>query len=147
MPLQITIDPVNDIHWKKHPTYSKSKQNKDVGLDIPMQKSVLIPANTKSFKIDLEFKGKPSHGYMLIPRSSITKTNVRLSNSIGIIDQGYRGTVMAVVDNIGDKDVLFEEGCCYFQIVSFDGNLPRFQIDNISNDTQRGEGGFGSTSV
>tara|TARA_B100000287_G_scaffold194679_1_gene183818 strand:+ start:2283 stop:2732 length:450 start_codon:yes stop_codon:yes gene_type:complete len=146
MPLHITIEPDDDNHWKKHPTYNKAKKNKDVGLDIPMQESVIIPKNSKSFKIDLGFKGKSSHGYMLIPRSSITKTGIRLANSIGIIDQSYRGKVMAVVDNISDIDVLFQEGCCYFQIVSFDGNLPRYQIGDVSIDTDRGEGGFGSTT-
>ena len=39
-------------------------------------------------------------GYYLYPRSSIVKTPFRLSNSVGIIDSGYRGEIMAVVDNI-----------------------------------------------
>ena len=145
MPLHITIQAENDSYWKNHPTYDKAKKNKDVGLDIPMQKSELIPANTMSFKLNLRFKAKPSHGYMLIPRSSMSKTKIRLSNSVGIIDQSYRGNVIAVVDNFGDTDVLFQEGCCYFQIVSFDGNLPRYQIEDVFVDTERGEGGFGST--
>ena len=38
--------------------------------------------------------------YMLVPRSSISKTPLRMANSIGIIDAGYRGEIMAAVDNI-----------------------------------------------
>ena len=112
-----------------------------------MQCSVLIPANCQSFKINLQFKTEPSHGYMLVPRSSISKTTVRLANSIGIIDKNYRGDVMVMVDNIGKTDVLFQEGCCYFQIVAFSGNLPKFQISDVNTDTARGTGGFGSTGA
>lgn len=148
MPLFIKIEPVvNDYFWKNHPSYKKAYENRDCGLDIPMQKSVIIPAGEKSFKVNLNIKTDPSHGYMLLPRSSLSKTCIRLSNSVGIIDKKYRGEVMAVVDNIGDKDETFTEGSCYFQIVAFDGNLPRYQIDTVSEDTSRGTGGFGSTTA
>tara|TARA_B100000965_G_scaffold333664_1_gene298660 strand:+ start:3484 stop:3930 length:447 start_codon:yes stop_codon:yes gene_type:complete len=147
MTLFIKIDPEESHHWQNHPTYTKAMNNKDVGLDIPMQNSIIIPANSKSFKINLKIKTEPNHGYMLLPRSSISKTNIRLSNSVGIIDKNYRGNVMVVVDNIGDTDVLFQDGCCYFQIVAFDGNLPKFQIETINVVTDRGSGGFGSTGA
>ena len=54
---------------------------------------------------------------------------------------------MVVVDNISNTDVLLQEGCCYFQIVAFDGVLPKFQISEVDTDTSRGEGGFGSTGA
>ena len=145
--LFLTVDPVDDHYWKTHPTYNKAKKNDDVGLDIPMQKSVIIPAGVRSFKINLDFKTKASHGYMLVPRSSISKTTIRLANSIGIIDKNYRGDLMIMVDNQGDTDILFQEGCCYFQIVAFDGNLPRYQIEDVDTNSSRGTGGFGSTGA
>ena len=111
-----------------------------------MQDCIIVPAHVKSFQINLQFKAKPSHGYMLVPRSSISKTTIRLSNSIGIIDKNYRGYLTVAVDNIGE-DVLLQEGCCYFQIVSFDGNLPRYQLAEVSTNTSRGTGGFGSTGA
>lgn len=147
MPLFLKIDPEDSHHWESHPTYEKARKNEDVGLDIPMQKSVIIPAKSNSFKINLNIKTNPSHGYMVLPRSSISKTNVRLANSVGIIDKNYRGNVIAVVDNIGETDVLFQEGCCYFQIVAFDGILPKFQIETVNDTTDRGSGGFGSTGA
>jgi len=147
MPLFLKIDPEESHHWQNHLTYTKAMNNKDVGLDIPMQNSIVIPAGSKSFKIDLRIKTEPNHGYMLLPRSSISKTNIRLSNSVGIIDKNYRGNVMVVVDNIGNTDVLFQDGCCYFQIVAFDGNLPKFQIETVNVLTDRGSGGFGSTGA
>lgn len=147
MPLFIQIDPENEHYWKSHPTYKKAAKNGDVGLDIPMQESIIIPSKTLSFKINLKFKANPTHGYMIVPRSSISKTSIRLANSIGIIDKNYRGDVMVVVDNHGEADVLFQEGCCFFQIISFDGSLPRYQIENVDINTSRGMGGFGSTGA
>tara|TARA_B100000787_G_scaffold11469_1_gene8527 strand:+ start:3203 stop:3649 length:447 start_codon:yes stop_codon:yes gene_type:complete len=147
MPLFLKIDPKHSHYWENHPTYKNAMINKDVGLDIPMQLSVIIPANTRSFKINLDFKTDSTHGYMILPRSSISKTTIRLANSVGIIDKNYRGDLMVVVDNLGDVDVLFQEGCCYFQIVSFDGNLPKYQIENVVTDTSRGVGGFGSSGA
>ena len=38
--------------------------------------------------------------YYLYPRSSVVKTPLRLANSVGIIDSGYRGNIKAVFDNI-----------------------------------------------
>lgn len=137
---------VNRNLWENHPTYMKAKKNEDVGLDIPMLNDVIIPKGVTSFKIPLGIKTEPTHGYMLIPRSSIVKTTLRLSNSVGIIDKSYRGEVMAVVDNIGTEDVNLKLGSCYFQIVAFDGILPTYTIKNELSSTTRGSGGFGSTT-
>lgn len=138
---------VNTNLWENHPTYKKARKNEDVGLDIPMLHDVIVPRGEKSFKIPLGIKTEPTHGYMLIPRSSIVKTTMRLANSVGIIDKSYRGEVMAVVDNIGDDDVQLKTGSCYFQIVAFDGNLPTYTLTKELSSTSRGSGGFGSTTI
>lgn len=136
----------NPTYWENHPTYKKAKKNEDVGLDIPMLNDIIVPAGSTSFKIPLGIKTEPTHGYMLVPRSSIVKTSLRLANSVGIIDKSYRGELMAVVDNIGRDDTYLKTGSCYFQIVAFDGNLPCFTIQNDLSLTARGSGGFGSTT-
>jgi dUTPase len=143
----ITVQPLNTHYWVNHPTYNKAKKNEDTGLDIPMQSSILIPPGVKSFKVNLDYKGHQSHGYMLVPRSSLARTGIRLANSIGIVDKNYRGDVCVIIDNISDTETLLQEGCCYFQIVSFCGKLPGYQIGNVSEETSRGTGGFGSTGA
>ena len=143
--LFLTIDPSNDHYWKVHPTYSKASKNGDVGLDIPMQQSVIVPAHARSFKINLDFKANPTHGYMLVPRSSISKTTVRLANSIGLIDGGYRGELVGMVDNIYDKDFHIKRGERYFQLVAVDSSPIDFELVEELSESSRGEGGFGST--
>ena len=84
--------------------------------------------------------------FFLMPRSSISKTPLRLSNSIGLIDAGYRGELQAPLDNISDENYLVKAGTRLFQIVNPD--LSTFSSINIVDklsETDRGEGGFGST--
>lgn len=144
--LYLNILPDNKYYWENHPTYSNAKSNGDCGLDIPMSNSITIPANSRAFTVNLGFKASQNWGYMLIPRSSISKTPLRLANSIGIIDKDYRGYVIVKLDNISDKDFTMEVSKCYFQIVSFTGKLPGFKVVDHIIDTHRGNGGFGSTT-
>ena len=132
--------------WNNHPTYNKAKRNEDVGLDIPMPYSIVVPAAVNAFTVDLGFKAEQNIGYMLVPRSSISKTPLRLANSIGIIDKAYRGKVMVKLDNISNEEFILKQGSCYFQIVAFDGILPKYKIVESVGATERGEGGFRSTT-
>ena len=145
--LHLKIVPDNEFKWLNHPTFENAKANEDVGLDIPQPSTITVPKKSKAFKIDLGFKANQNMGYMLVPRSSISKTPLRLANSIGIIDKNYTGKVLVKVDNISNNDFKLEEGECYFQIVAFNGNLPSFEIINELTKTRRGSGGFGSTTL
>ena len=99
-------------------------------------------------------------GFYLYPRSSISKTKMRLANSVGIIDAGYRGELIAAVDTIGvygsnDIHHIWKETLGwirkydrYFQICAPD--LLPFNVRIVDNEdelgaTERGSGGFGST--
>ena len=144
--LELKIIADNKEKWDNHPTYSKAKQNEDTGLDIPMPCSVTVPAKSKAFTVDLGFKAEQNFGYMLVPRSSISNTPLRLANSIGIIDKSYRGKVMVKVDNNSNSDFIMNEGSCYFQIVAFSGILPNYFLVDHINTTKRGDCGFGSTT-
>jgi dUTP pyrophosphatase len=88
-----------------------------------------------------------THGYYLYPRSSLSKTPLRLANSVGIIDAGYRGTLKAAVDNRSNEDYTIKKGDRLFQICmpSLEPFAVRFAaVDRV---TERGEGGMGSTGA
>lgn len=97
-------------------------------------------------------------GYYLYPRSSIVKTPFRMANSVGIIDAGYRGEIMAVVDNTdsanNDLKTCLERHMPpmsrVFQICA--PSLEPFVVRIVEHEselgvTERGSGGFGSTGV
>ena len=104
------------------------------------------------------YKKSSSSGYYLYPRSSIVKTPFRLSNSVGIIDSGYRGELMAVIDNINAANMDMKDCISQylppmtrmFQICS--PSLEPFMVQIVDGEeklglTERGSGGFGSTGA
>lgn len=84
--------------------------------------------------------------YYIYPRSSISNTPLRLSNSVGIVDSGYRGPIIAALDNISDKPYTVEEGTRLIQLCA-PGLVPidRFERVDVWEETVRGSRGFGST--
>ena len=83
--------------------------------------------------------------YYLYPRSSISKTPLRMSNSVGIIDAGYRGEIIAKVDNLSNDDYKIEKGTRLFQICDASLEPIELRIVDKLSETTRGVGGFGST--
>ena len=118
----------------------------DAGLDIYIvEEQTIKPGETTRIKLGISCENIDKKAYFLMPRSSISKTPLRLANSVGLIDAGYRGEIMAAVDNIKDISYRLEIGQRLFQIVAMDGSEIHFDLtDNLSR-TSRGKGGFGST--
>lgn len=85
--------------------------------------------------------------FYLYPRSSIANTPLRMSNSVGIIDAGYRGKLRAKVDNLSEEVVVIEKGRRLFQICMPDLMPFRVEMVNSLDTTVRGEDGFGSTGL
>ena len=70
-----------------------------------------------------------------------------MSNSIGLIDGGYRGEIMAVCDNIKSEDYIVEKGQRLFQLVATDSSIIEYELVEELEMTTRGSGGFGSTGL
>lgn len=132
--------------WTNHRTFVKAIKNGDSGLDIPFPEEIAVPPGTFGFPIPLGIKVETHCPFFLMPRSSIAKSPLRMSNSIGLIDRSYRGELIAMVDNYSDQEWRAERGTMLFQIVSFDGNTPTYTLVDMVANTERGDGGFGSTT-
>ena len=118
----------------------------DAGLDLFIAQEQTIKAGeTALIKLQLACEPENNQPYLLMPRSSIAKTPLRLCNSIGLIDGGYRGEIMAAVDNIKQEDYTIHSGQRLFQIVAMDGSPLSFELVDRLSSTSRGAGGFGST--
>jgi len=80
---------------------------------------------------------------LLFPRSSVSKTNLRLANSVGVIDSGYRGEIILKFDKAGDNQ--YNEGDRVGQLMIIENPTMHFvEVVNLP-DSDRGFGGFGST--
>ena len=83
---------------------------------------------------------------LVFPRSSIRKYELALSNSVGVIDSGYRGELQATFKKTNGLDSLaYKVGDRIAQIMIIPHPPIEFnEVDELS-DTERGDGGFGST--
>lgn len=84
----------------------------------------------------------------LFPRSSIYKKSLALTNSVGVIDSGYRGEIMAVFKTTTDVvPAVYKEGERFAQLVIMP--TPDFEVIETEelSDSDRGEGGYGSSDT
>jgi dUTP pyrophosphatase len=84
---------------------------------------------------------------LIYPRSSISKTTYSLANSVGVIDSGYRGELIVVLNRNGSGIQDYEVGDRVAQLMVIE--IPKLTPNLIKKEemttTERGEGGFGST--
>ena len=84
--------------------------------------------------------------YFIYPRSSISKRGLMLANSVGIIDCGYRGNLMAALYNTTDEPITLKPGDRLLQIClpTLSNYFVAHVVDSL-DETERGEAGLGST--
>ena len=122
--------------------------NGDAGLDLYVLKDIHFePGETKAIKLGISCEPEDGTAYYLFPRSSISKTPLRMANSIGLIDGGYRGEIMAVCDNIKSEAYTAKKGQRLFQLVATDSSPIQYELVEDLEMTTRGTGGFGSTGM
>lgn len=88
---------------------------------------------------------------LLVARSSLQKKGLMLANSVGIIDAGYRGDLIVVLQNLSMQKTAIQAGERFAQlvlvpIITPSVNLVTPQLDDWLN-TDRGSGGFGSSGT
>ena len=120
----------------------------DAGLDLYVLEDLHFePGETKAIKLGISCEPENGIAYYLFPRSSISKTPLRMANSIGLIDGGYRGEIMAVCDNIKSEAYTVKKGQRLFQLVATDSSPIQYELVEELEMTARGTGGFGSTGM
>ena len=150
--------------------YKSMVLNTDSGIDLMVPTDGMVTIfNTYTIdhmiqcsmiKVDTKTGESNPSAYWLLPRSSISKTNFRMANSVGLIDSSYRGNIMAKVDmkpnfiinngtvQVADMKSSILKYIRLFQIASPD-LTPISSINVVStlDTTKRGAGGFGSTGL
>ena len=143
--MNLKVKPFSDDIYSMYKNHSHFHQG-DAGLDLFITKDQVIdPGSTAKIHLGISCENMEMKPYLLMARSSISKTPLRLSNAVGLIDAGYRGEIMAAVDNIKDSSYRLQKGQRLFQLVSMNGESIHFDLVDTLSDTSRGEDGFGST--
>ena len=137
---------VNEL-YKDHKCVHKG----DSGLDLFIVEDTIVKGNTRGqlvnlkIKCSMENKNLVNLSYYLLPRSSLSKTPLRQSNSVGLIDAGYRGEILLPLDNTSENDYCLKKGDRICQITGKGDYEITLEIVKELDKTERGEGGFGST--
>ena len=143
--MHLKIKPRNNLVSRMYEEHGQFHDG-DAGLDLFVVEEQTVEAGKTTFiNLGISCETAEKRPYFLMPRSSISKTPIRLCNSIGLIDAGYRGEIMAAVDNIKHEDYTINSGQRLFQIVAMDGSPLSFELVDELSTTGRGTGGFGST--
>ena len=125
------------------PTYAKPG---DGGMDLV---ATSITSNTTfdiTYGMGIALEIPEGYVGLIFPRSSIRKYDLLLSNCVGVCDSGYRGELQATFKKTNGLDSLsYKVGDRIAQIMIVP--YPQIQFEEVEelSNTERGEGGFGST--
>ena len=129
----------------KVPTFA---HDTDAAADLYAPVDQTIPAHSYGNMIKTGVKIQLPEGWlaMILPRSSMgVKTPLRLSNSVGLIDSGYRGELGVIYDNTSDNDYKVTAGDRIAQLLVMPSYRFQAKVVDILADSDRGEGGFGAS--
>ncbi|KAG7189126.1 hypothetical protein KM043_008694 [Ampulex compressa] len=119
--------------------------NKAAGYDLKSAYEYVVPAQGKQLvATDLQVEVPTGTYGRIAPRSGLAWKN-HIDVGAGVIDADYRGNVKVVLFNHSNEDFKVSPGDRVAQLICEKISYPELQeVDNL-NDTDRGEGGFGST--
>jgi dUTP pyrophosphatase len=127
------------------PSYAKEG---DAGMDLVATSIISTTSTQITYGIGLALEIPKGFVGLIFPRSSVRKTRLMLSNCVGVIDSGYRGELQATFNKINNDSVSendYKVGDRIAQIMIIPHPSIEFEEADELSDTERGEGGFGST--
>jgi deoxyuridine 5'-triphosphate nucleotidohydrolase len=143
---KLTLPKINIMKVDENAIIPSKKNWSDVGYDLSIIKKV-EDYNSKTALYDTGIKIQVDYEYYveIVPRSSLAKSGYMLANSIGIIDNSYRGNIMVALTKVCEyaKEIEYPFRCCQL-ILRQQINSTLEEVGNVDK-TKRNEGGFGST--
>jgi dUTP pyrophosphatase len=127
------------------PSYAKDG---DAGMDLVATSIISNTSTQITYGIGLALEIPKGFVGLIFPRSSVRKTRLMLSNCVGVVDSGYRGELQATFNKINNDSVSendYKVGDRIAQIMIIPHPEIQFEEADELSDTERGEGGFGST--
>ena len=125
----------------------KYAHDTDAGLDLTSTSMELDEYGNVVYHTGLAFEIPKGYVGYIFPRSSISKYSLQLTNSVGVIDSGYRGEVLFKFKTISNEKnfKLYEVGERIGQLIIMPyPSIELVEVDELSS-TDRNEGGFGSS--
>lgn len=127
------------------PSYAREG---DAGMDLTAVSKHYDECGNLCYGTGLAFEIPKGYVGLIFPRSSIYKKRLVLSNSVGVIDSGYRGEVtfkFKPIGNVVNEEYNIGERIGQIIIIPY----PKIEFVEVSglSETERGENGYGSTGM
>jgi dUTP diphosphatase len=124
------------------PKYAKDG---DAGLDLTATAYKVNEKGQYIYTSDLALEIPDGYVGLLFPRSSICKKDLEMTNSVGVIDSNYRGPIKSVFNPTCEDPEIYELGERFAQLIIIP--YPKIEFEEVEelSETERGEGGYGST--
>jgi len=120
-----------------------------VGMDIYAavnDTTILKPGERKLIPAGICLEIPMGYEAQVRPRSGLAiKHGITLVNTPGTIDWDYRGEIKVILINLGEEDFPIQRGDRIAQIVFNKVEIPKIEVVEHIDTTDRGIGGFGST--
>lgn len=126
------------------PSYSKDG---DAGMDLVATEIISETTDQITYGTGISMEIPKGYVGLVFPRSSIRKYELELTNSVGVIDSGYRGEIQATFNKVHNKLNSYNVGDRIAQIMIIPYPQVSFiEVEELST-SERGSGGFGSTGA
>ena len=138
--MQVKVKRLTDLA-----TLPKYATQGDAAMDLHCTRTSVDAAGNLVCNTGLAMEIPEGYVGLLFPRSSVSKTGLCLSNSVGVVDSGYRGEIILKFRQFDRSRPVYHIGDRVGQIMILP--YPQFkviEVDELSS-SQRGKGGFGST--
>lgn len=118
----------------------------DAGLDLcSIDEVTIFPGEKRKVHTGLAFAIPDGYVGLMFPRSGSGSNGMALANTVGVIDSGYRGEVIANLKNNGAEPMHIHKGDRVVQLVTVPCLRYEPDVVDVLPPSARGEGGFGST--
>ena len=135
--MKIKLDPGAYMPERAHKT--------DAGLDLRCRETVISwPDSPVVFDTGVHIELPPGYYGKIESKSGLNTKNSIVSCG-GVIDEGYTGSIVVKLYNFGTQSHLFREGDKIAQLVIQPYLAPPMELVEELEETERGDGGFGST--
>jgi dUTP pyrophosphatase len=139
---------LNVFFKQKHPKAKLPfrKHNSDTGYDLfAVEEKVISPKSDAVVETGIEVAHvPPGYWYLILPRSGLGFLH-GIQPHLGVIDNGYRGTLGVKLYNFSDKEYVVKEGDRIAQLAFFPLVQIQPQWTEETSSTARGIDGFGSS--
>ena len=125
----------------------KKSHHSDSGFDLTLIEKTKQIGNVILYETGVKIAPPTGIYFDMVPRSSIIKSGYILANSVGVIDNEYRGTIKVPLIKVDETKPELELPCRLVQLIPrLVLDIQPTQVERFEEETVRGDGGFGSTN-